>query len=384
MFAIQPDDTLSSISVGIDELAAEELRHVDGADLIRTWKERCRLDAEFTRRFAVFEKRDGFTADGALSGAAWLRAHCHMDAGAASDRVFTARKLLSLPETEAAFGAGEINYEHARVIARAVDSCGPEAVLEHEKVLVDVGREEVPQKLCYATEVLQNAVDPDGALQDANAQHARRGFWISELDGMYRLDGNLDREGGAALRTALEAVMGPPAGGDSRTPAQRRADALVELGRLALDRGEAGTSGGQKPHLTILVKAEALAGAEAGELEWAGPVPGQTVRRLACDCAVSLLVVGADGQVVLGSEERRVLGPAQRRAIEHRDRHCRFPGCDRPGAWTDGHHLVHWAHGGPTEVDNVYLFCRPHHRLVHEGGWRVSKQPGGELLALPP
>jgi len=68
MFAIQPDDTLSSISVGIDELAAEELRHVDGADLIRTWKERCRLDAEFTRRFAVFEKRDGFTADGALSG----------------------------------------------------------------------------------------------------------------------------------------------------------------------------------------------------------------------------------------------------------------------------------------------------------------------------
>src|SRR5438105_5360235 len=160
MFVLEADDALSSISAGIDELAGEELRHVDGADLIRTWKERCRLDAEFTRRFAIFEKRYGFTADGALSGAAWLRAHCHMDAGAASDRVFTARKLLSLPETEAAFGAGEINYEHARVIARAVDSCGPEAVLEHEKVLVDVGREEVPQKLRYATEVLQNAVDP--------------------------------------------------------------------------------------------------------------------------------------------------------------------------------------------------------------------------------
>ena len=156
MFVLEADDALSSISAGIDELAAEELRHVDGADLIRTWKERRRLDAEFTRRFAVFEKRDGFTADGALSGAAWLRAHCHMDAGAASDRVFTARKLLSLPETEAAFGAGEINYEHARVIARAVDSCGPEAVLEHEKVLVDVGREEVPRKLRYATEFFES------------------------------------------------------------------------------------------------------------------------------------------------------------------------------------------------------------------------------------
>lgn len=383
MFAMETDDPVGRISAWIDGLAAEDLHYVEGGELVRIWKERCRLDAEFTRRFAVFEKRDGFTADGALSGAAWLRAHCHMDAGAASDRVFTARKLLSLPETEAAFGAGEINYEHARVIARAVDSCGSEAVLEHEKVLVDVGREEVPQKLRFATEVLHNAVDPDGALADANAQYARRGFWISELDGMYRLDGNLDREGGAALRIALDAVMGPPAEGDSRTPAQRRADALVELGRRALDRGEAGTSGGQKPHLAVLVKAEALAGAEAGELDWAGPVPGATVRRLACDCAVALLVLDDDGRVLAGSEERRVLAPAQRRAIEKRDRHCRFPGCDRPVAWTDGHHLVHWADSGPTEVDNVYLFCRPHHRLLHEGGWRVSKQ-GGELVALPP
>src|SRR5690348_14439874 len=137
MFAMAADEPLDKVSAWIDELAAEDLQYVEGAKLVRIWKERCRLDAEFTRRFAVFEKRDGFTSDGALSGAAWLRAHCHMDAGAAGDRVFTARKLLSLPETEAAFGAGEINYEHARLIARAVDSCGSEAVLEHEKVLVD-------------------------------------------------------------------------------------------------------------------------------------------------------------------------------------------------------------------------------------------------------
>jgi hypothetical protein len=251
-------DPLQTIAQGVDQLSAETLTQVSREDPVAIWKERCRIDAEFTRRFAVFERRDGFTADGALSGAAWLRAHCRMDAGAAADRVFTARKLLQLPETEAAFGAGEINYEHARVIARAVESCGSDAVLEHEKVLVDVGREETPHKLRFATEVLHNAVDPDGALQDANAQYARRGFWISELDGMYRLDGNLDREGGAALRTALEAVMGPPAPGDSRTPAQRRADALVELGRQALDRGATGTSGGQKPHLALVVKAEAL------------------------------------------------------------------------------------------------------------------------------
>jgi hypothetical protein len=384
MFAAVASSPLAEISQAIDALAAEEPASVAGQELVELWKERCRLDAEFTRRFALFERRQGYTADGGLSAAAWLRHHCRLDAGAAGDRVFTARQLSRLPETVAAFTAGDINYEHARLIARAVESCGSQAVLLHEKALVEVGREESPQKVRFATEVLQNAVDPDGALAQANAQHARRGLWLSELDGMYRLDGNLDREGGATLRTALETLLGPPAGDESRTPAQRRADALVELGRRRLEQGSATTSAGQKPHLAVVVKAEALMGAEAGELDWVGPVPGETVRRLACDCAVSLLVVDERGSVVHGSEERRVLAPALRRAVEKRDRHCRFPGCDRPTCWTDGHHLQHWADGGPTGLDNVYLFCRPHHRLLHEGGWRVVKEPGGQLSALPP
>jgi hypothetical protein len=384
MFGPVAADPRTRISELIDELTAEEIDHIGGDELVELWTERCRLDAEFTRCFAVFERRQGYSADGSLTGAAWLRAHCRMDAGVASDRVFTARKLFELPETEAAFGAGEINYEHARLIARAVDTCGSEAVREHEKVLVDVGREESPQKVRLATEVLQNAVDPEGALHDANEQYARRGFWISEVDGMYRLDGTLDREGGATVRTALEALLRPAGPEDTRTPSQRRADALVELSRQALERGELGRSGGQKPHLAVVIKAEALKGAEAGELDWSGPVPGETVRRLACDCALSLLVVGKDGKVLEGSGERRVLSPAQRRAIEKRDRHCRFPGCDRPAGWTDGHHLWHWADGGPSDVDNVYLFCRPHHRLLHEGGWRAVKEADGELRVLPP
>lgn len=87
---------------------------------------------------------------------------------------------------------------------------------------------------------------------------------------------------------------------------------------------------------------EALAGAEQGELEWAGPVPGQTVRRLVASPprgprALSLLVTDAEGKVVYGSQESRVLSPAQRPAVERRDRHCRFLGCDRPAGWTDGH-----------------------------------------------
>jgi hypothetical protein len=99
---------------------------------------------------------------------------------------------------------------------------------------------------------------------------------------------------------------------------------------------------------------------------------------------ISLLVTDEGGRVVYGSDEKRSLSAAARRAIVKRDRHCRFPGCDRPAEWADEHHLVHWADGGPSRIDNVYLVCRPHHRLVHEGRWRLVLEPDGELRAVPP
>jgi hypothetical protein len=57
-----------------------------------------------------------------------------------------------------------------------------------------------------------------------------------------------------------------------------------------------------------------------------------------------------------------------------RDRGCVFPGCGRPPEWTDGHHIRHWIHGGPTTLENLALLCRRHHRLVHEGGWQLVRR----------
>ncbi|MFW6200514.1 MAG: HNH endonuclease signature motif containing protein, partial [Gemmatimonadota bacterium] len=73
----------------------------------------------------------------------------------------------------------------------------------------------------------------------------------------------------------------------------------------------------------------------------------------------------------------RTISPALRRALEVRDRGCRFPGCGL--RFTDGHHVEHWADGGETRLDNLILLCGFHHRLVHEGGWRVERWGrGGE------
>jgi hypothetical protein len=76
--------------------------------------------------------------------------------------------------------------------------------------------------------------------------------------------------------------------------------------------------------------------------------------------------------------------PAQRAALVVRDGGGVFPGCERPPAWCEAHHLVHWLHGGRTDLENLALVCRAHHRAVHEGGWRLGRDPDGRLTATPP
>jgi hypothetical protein len=74
----------------------------------------------------------------------------------------------------------------------------------------------------------------------------------------------------------------------------------------------------------------------------------------------------------------RSIPPALRRALQRRDDGCRFPGCSCR-RFVDAHHIVHWADGGETCLDNLVLLCRRHHRLVHEGGFGVRAAPGGEI-----
>jgi HNH endonuclease len=80
----------------------------------------------------------------------------------------------------------------------------------------------------------------------------------------------------------------------------------------------------------------------------------------------------------------RVVSAAQRAALVVRDGGWVLAGCDRPPAWCEAHHLVHWLHGGPTDLANLALVCRAHHRAVHEGGWRLHRDPDGRLAATPP
>jgi HNH endonuclease len=93
---------------------------------------------------------------------------------------------------------------------------------------------------------------------------------------------------------------------------------------------------------------------------------------------------GAPSQPLEVGRATRVIQAAQRAALAVRDRGCVFTGCTRPLAWCDAHHLRHWLHGGPTDLANLALLCRAHHRAVHEGGWQLTRGPDGQLTATPP
>jgi hypothetical protein len=376
----------------LDELGGEDLEAFsieaegEGMREVRAFIDR--LEGEFGRRLAHFTARRGYEASGALDPIAWVRSECRLSFGEAAERVQLARGLAGLPETAAALARGQIGYQHATVIARAAEEVGPKAATELEEIAIEAATSGVdPGRLRQFTRQYRAHVDPEGFLDAANREYARRRLSYTQgLDGMFTYDGLFDVEGGTVLRTALESLMGPPAADDKRTPAQRRADAMIELARQLLGDG-GGSAAGSRTQIALTAPLSALrreAGAPAAELDDIFPVPQETLRRLSCDASIIPVVTSDEGDPLHMGRTVRTWSTSQRRGLAVRDKGCRFPGCDRPVRWCDGHHIKHWADGGPTNKENGALLCRRHHRLVHEEGWTVRWGEDGQLVATPP
>lgn len=345
------------------------------------------LRGDRARCVAGFERLRGHRDQGAASMVAWATARCRMSPGAAAEMVGTARRLEELPLTSAALRDGELGYQHASLMARTAADVGDDAVREAEADLLIHARRFDVREFAYLTRRFRECVDAGGALRDANRDHERNRVHLSQtLDGRYRLDGDLDAEAGATLTTAIGRYM-RPLPGDGRSAGQRRAAALVELCHRDLTHNERPQVAGQRPHLSVTVPLATLRGEPGwpgGDLRWAGPVVADTARRLACDAVRTDVTVGAQGEVLAVSPPSPTVSPWLRQWLQERDRGCRFPDCDRPPEWTEAHHIVPREEHGPSTLPNLVLLCRVHHRLVHEGGWRVRRGPDGELGVEPP
>jgi 5-methylcytosine-specific restriction endonuclease McrA len=161
---------------------------------------------------------------------------------------------------------------------------------------------------------------------------------------------------------------------------QQQADALALLAETALHHRIDPGAPGERYQVVVHVDASVLADAdEAGQsvLEDGLRVSAETSQRLACDASRVVMRHDRDGRLLEIGARTRTIPPALRRALQHRDHGCRFPGCARP--FGQGHHIRHWAHGGPTTLSNLAMLCRRHHRAVHEEGYQVERLPDGEL-----
>jgi hypothetical protein len=196
------------------------------------------------------------------------------------------------------------------------------------------------------------------------------------LDGMLVTDGLYDAEAAEIHLAAINAEMERDRREhDSRSPAQRRADALTNLLRNSLERAEVGSTRNARPHITVVVDLDELLGAPADlaatlRAERYGQrfLSPATLDRLACDCDISRVITSGRSEILDVGRTTRTISPALWKALVVRDRHCRAPACHQPPERCEAHHIRPWSRGGRTELANLELLCWYHHRFRHSRG----------------
>ncbi|HKV86572.1 MAG TPA: DUF222 domain-containing protein [Candidatus Dormibacteraeota bacterium] len=343
------------------------------------------LEGKFCSAANKARERGDHLVGGNISACSWIARTCGMSSNSVSDRLCVGKQLESLPRVAAALSSGQIGYQAAAVICHLQDKlAGIHGSLDEERWIEWAGYFSI-KRLNELALYERHVADPDGFARDEEEDFEQRRLHISRSGNLYFLDGILNVEGGAALRTTLEALARRHAPDDERTPGQRRADALVELTNHAMDAGGLPRRNGVRPHVTVTTSLEGLEnrlGVPASDLEQGLPVSSRMAERLACDGTLCR-VMTAESVVTDVGRATRAVSPSTRRALSVRDKGCRWPGCDRPVSWSSAHHIEFWTRGGHTKLSNLLTLCWYHHRCVHEGGWQVVKAGDG-FKFIPP
>jgi hypothetical protein len=334
---------------------------------------------------AEFDRRQGWAEWGIRSCAHWLNWKCGIDLGAAREKVRVAKALSELPKISHTFEQGRLSYSKVRAMTRVATS-------DNESELLNIalhGTAAQVEKLVRKYRQVRMA--------DEVAERQHTGRFLSyrhDEDGSPVLTVRLPAEDGAILIKALEAaleevpVSKEDVSAETRVDpyteegldraSERRADALTIVAESFLSNGAASLSGGDRYQVMVHIDADGSAALDDGPI-----LAAETARRVACDSSVIRVTANASGDPLDVGRKTRSIPPAIRRALRCRDGGCRFPGCTQR-RFVDGHHIHHWADGGDTNLGNLVLLCRHHHRLVHEGGFTVERLDDGALRFLRP
>src|SRR5713101_5140499 len=240
------------------------------------------LEAEFSAEARRVQLGKEHLADGSATVVTRLGRLCGMSASSAADRLCVGTQLESMPKVAKALSSGEIGYQSASLLCHLRDQLGEKRDRFHEAEMLELARNHSVSTLRFLCRYARHVADPDGFFRDAEADYSRRRLHISPLiDGMHLIDGLLDAEGGAVLRTALDSLGRRRGVDDERTDGQRKADALVELVHHAMDEGRLPRRNGVRPHVTLTTTLEGLKnelGAAAADLQPGMPISSKTVQ----------------------------------------------------------------------------------------------------------
>jgi hypothetical protein len=405
-------EQLSSVT---EELAALEPWRSTGAEVREVvsavQRARTSLDAVLSRLVGCADQMGLPKDDGATSATAWLSNQVGITKGEAAKFVGLAKVTTAGTEaTRVAWAAGELSTDQAGVIMKAIDAlpdwCGIEERADAEAHLIRLAADHTLDDLKRLANRVLEVIDPDGAdealgekvrAEEAEAWDATRLSLKRRGDGTTRGVFTVPDADADTLRAAIEGIIAP-----RRTPfnAERHAMGADDWNALPRDQkmGHAFTelidhlpknalpqAGGLAATVAVMVDIDDLRTGQGTATNTSGTtVSAAKARRMACNATLVALYLDGESRVVDHGRNRRLFDQHQRLALAVRDRGCVFPGCDRPPAWCEAHHIDLWSENGPTDLANAALLCHFHHFLVHEGEWNVAMAADGFPEIIPP
>jgi hypothetical protein len=304
---------------------------------------------------------------GARDTATWAATLTGDRRGAVRRDVDVAGQVAAAPVAAAALAAGAVSKAQAAELARAAD-----LPLVAQEGLADRARR-VPVEV-LAREVTRARLDHGVAESEPPPSLA-----ITAGDTRVRVVADLDGESGELVTKAIDTALDRLGLPTDLPYAERRAHGLVAVSRYFLEHVDdpTQTRTGARPHLLAVADVatlEARAGGSA-RLDSGVIVRGEVARRLACDAGISRIITDGRSEVLDAGRTTRTIPPALARAVLVRDQHCTHPHCHAPPWACEIHHLLPWALGGTTSLDNLRLLCRYHHQQAHQHDPPSARRP---------
>jgi len=346
-------------------------------------------DCAWLLLIAEFDRREGYLGWECQSTSFWLSWKCGLSMGVARERVRVARSLEHFALVQAEFATGRLSYSKVRAISRV-------ATVHTEQLLVDLGLAATAaqlERICSAYRRVSHRDAPSGldglddldeqAQADALVERQHLAMWHDD-DGLMQVRAAIVADDGAlveaAIASAFEHLTNAACIADVSAATPTRVDALVEIARGYLSSGPVSAKV-ERRHLLALVDVGVLTrdGELGFDVEGRCTINGRrltpdTARELGLDAAITTILLDHRGLPLSVGRRSRTATPAQRLALELRDGgHCRFPGCS--SRHVEVHHIIPWEIGGLTDLVNLVLLCRFHHRRVHHGGYNVTLDP---------